>query len=315
MPGSFESTLRQIQAQEFDIPEYISILKSQKIQHVDPSDTVFCGAGDSLACARFVERLMNFEPRSVDPYDLLLYPRVGRGKKLYFVSVSGMTQTNITAAAAFKEHAKETIAITANPKSELAKSCSEIIELKFTQSHGLTPGTNSFTASLLACSMLFKTPPRIDVSKMLKEAKDWALKIPKTNGTFHFVGSGSFYAIAMYGAAKIYEFAGGPADYQLTEEFSHLNLFATKKDDLVVILSYGREDSKAEELNSNLKNKGFKSEVLPLLSETEHVLQRAIYYSLCLQYLALHVAQSRAFKQPAFLQNKKLLDISNRMIY
>ena len=315
MTGSFEPTLKQIQAQEFDIPQYISFLRSKKIQHVDPSEAVFCGAGDSLACARFVERLMNFEPRSVDPYDLLLYPRVGRGKKLYFISVSGKTQTNITAAAAFKEHAKEIIAITANPKSELAKSCTEIIELKFTQSRGITPGTNSFTASLLACSMLFKTPPRIDVSKMLEEAREWALKIPKTSGTFHFIGSGSFYAIAMYGAAKIYEFAGGAADYQLTEEFSHLNLFATKKDDLVVILSYGKEDAKAAQLNSNLRNKVIKSEVLPLLSETEHVLQRAIYYSFCLQYLALYVAQGRGFKQPAFLQNKKLLDVSNQMIY
>ncbi len=315
MEKSFEPTQKQIEAQKYDVPRYVSFLRSQKIGHVDPLEAVFCGAGDSLACARFVERLMNFEPRSVDPYDLLLYPRVARGKRVYFISVSGRTKTNIAAARALRNQAKETIAITANAESELARTCGETIELKFTQTQEITPGTNSFTTSLLACSMLFKRPPKIDVRKMLTQSKDWALTIPKIHGTIHFIGSGSFYAIAMYGAAKIYEFAGGPADYQLTEEFSHLNLFSTKKNDLVILLSYGEEDQKTEELSSKLRRNGYRSEMLPLLSETEHVLQRAIYYSLCLQYLALHVAKNRGFKGPAFLEDRRPLEISNSMIY
>ena len=285
------------------------------MQGIEPEETVFCGAGDSLACARFAERLMNFEPRSVDPYDLVLYPRLARGKKVFFISVSGKTNTNISAATALKGQAKETIAITSDPESDLATSCSEVIQLEFEKARDVTPGTNSFTASLLACSMLFKKPPQIDVSAMLRQARDWASNVPESRASVHFVGSGSFYAIAMYGAAKIYEFAGGLADYQLTEEFSHLNLFSTKKDDLIVILTYGKEDEKATELHENLCKEGIKCEKLPLLSETEHVLQRAIYYSFCLQYLALTVALRRGFNGPAFLHDRKLLGISNRMIY
>ena len=129
LPASFDSTIKQIEAQEYDIPGYITSLRSRKNESIDPRETVFCGAGDSLACARFVERLMNFEPRSVDPYDLMLYPRVARGKKVFFISVSGRTKTNVSAANALKSQAKETIAITSDPKSELATSCSEVILL------------------------------------------------------------------------------------------------------------------------------------------------------------------------------------------
>jgi glutamine---fructose-6-phosphate transaminase (isomerizing) len=315
----FQETVKQMEAQTDDLTEYSSYLRSLKLENVRPEDAVFCGAGDSLACARFAERLMNFKPRSFDPYDAILYPDVFRDKKVFFISVSGRTKSNIQAAnIARRKGARETIAITANPESELAKSCSDFIELRFTKSGELTPGTNSFTASLLACGMLFKNTLRIRAANAIANAKSWAKEIVTTSdSTFHFVGSGSFYAIAMYGAAKIYEFAGSAADYQLMEEFSHLNLFSLKggNKDHTIILRFGSDDEKGKMLDATLTQAGFSSFLMPIEEEREHVLQRAIYYSIHLQYLALNIALLNGLKAPSFLTKTDSLKVSNKMIY
>ncbi len=317
--SGFDATIRQIEAQEDDLVRYISFVKSLKMESVKPEDTVFCGAGDSFACAKFAERLMNFKPRAFDPYDVVLYPEVVRDKKVFFISVSGRTKSNILAAKAAKRRgAREVIAITANPESELARSCSETIELRFSKSHGLTPGTNSFTTALIACGMLFKNPPKLDVKEMLESAKAWALEVTNSpSAAYHFVGSGSFYAVAIYGAAKIFEFAGGVADYQLTEEFSHLNLFSLQKGktDQVVILRFGANDERAVSLDAYLTANRIKSVFVPIRAEKEHVLQRAVSYSIAIQCLALNVARSRGLQGPAFLLDQERLQISSKMIY
>lgn len=319
MDSSFESTIKQIEAQENDLVSYISYIRSLKLESVNPEDAVFCGAGDSFACAKFAERLMNFKSRAFDPYDVILYPEVVRGKKVFFISVSGKTKSNILAAKAAKRRgARETIAITANTESELARSCSDTIELKFSRSEGLTPGTNSFTASLLACGMLFKNLPKLDFKETMENAKKWAGEVADSpDAAYHFVGSGSFYAIAIYGAAKIFEFAGGAADYSLTEEFSHTNLFSIQKGkaDRVIILRFGLNDEKATSLDAYLSANKITSLLIPIRAEKEHVLQRAVSYSIALQYLALNVARSRGLQRPAFLLDQERLEISNKMIY
>ena len=315
----FESTINEIEAQEDDLKGYISYIRSLKIESVKPEEAVFCGAGDSFACAKFSERLMNFKPRAFDPYDVILYPEVVRDKKVFFISVSGKTKSNILAAKAAKRRgARETIAITANPESELATCCSDTIELKFTKSEGLTPGTNSFTCSLLACGMLFKNPPRFDVKEMIANAKAWAAGVSDSpHSAYHFVGSGSFYALGIYGAAKIFEFAGGTADYQLTEEFSHMNLFSLQRGqaDKVIILRFGLNDERATSLDAYLNANGIESLLIPIQAEKEHVLGRAVSYSIALQYLALNVARNRGLQRPAFLLDQERLEISNKMIY
>jgi len=316
----FDATRAQIEAQEKDIPEYSKYLSTLALGGLEPQDVIFCGAGDSLACAIFVERLMNLEPRALDPYDLVLYPEVLHGrKKAYFISVSGRTKSNIFAAKVAKKKGVSTIAITANAESELARSCSDVIELKFTRTESLTPGTNSFTASLMAVSSLFKIPPKMDLGKMMTQARDWAKKNSNGDGAYHFVGSGAFYGIAMYGSAKISEFAGGQSSYQLTEEFSHINLFSMKRKrkngDRVLILRYGKEDQKANELDASLVAAGVDSVLLPIQEPREHVVNRAISYSIHLQYLALEVALRRGLKRPSFLVDEGLLRVSDRMIY
>ncbi|MHB8566135.1 MAG: SIS domain-containing protein [Nitrososphaerales archaeon] len=310
---SFGATIVQIESQETDLHEYADYLSKVSPSDLEPDDAIFCGAGDSLACAIFIERLMNFKPRAFDPYDIMLYPEVLRGKKVYFISVSGRTRSNIEAAKLANRRGAITTSVTANPDGVLARTCSNTIKLKFTSTRELTPGTNSFTASLLACASLFKNLPKFNVRKMLDSARVWAER-NADGSAYQFVGSGAFFGIAMYGAAKVSEFAGSPSSYQLTEEFSHMNLFAAGKEDSIVILRFGKDDQKAKLLDSLLTKAGFRSILLPTLEE-EHVVVRALSYSIHLQYLALEVALQKKLERPAFLENRSVLRVSDKMIY
>jgi fructoselysine-6-P-deglycase FrlB-like protein len=318
----FRSTLQEIEAQAVDLSSYYSYLKSLNLKKTAPEDCVFCGAGDSLACAKFAERLTNFRSRAFDPYDILLYPNVVKNKKVFFVSVSGKTRTNVVAAKSANQHgALETIAITANPESELARTCSRTIELKFWKAPELTPGTNSFTASLLASAMLFETPKNTDVKRLLEAARKSANSLSESmddfpEASYHFVGSGLYYPIAMYGAAKIFELVGTQAEYQLTEEFSHLNLFSVdKKRSRIMIFPAGKKDAKSSRLCSLLKKCGFKTCIVPSFNEKIEPVWQSIFYSIILQYLALFIANKRGLERPAFLSNPVRRMVSDKMIY
>jgi fructoselysine-6-P-deglycase FrlB-like protein len=312
---SFESTLREIEAQAFDLPDYLQYLDSLSLDPADPNDSLFVGAGDSYAAASFAERLANFGPRSFDPYDLIRNPQAAKDKSVFIISVSGKTRANLEVAEAVRPLAKEVIVITANEESTLAKSSSREVHLKFSKSPGLTPGTNSFTCSLLAMSaILGNRTGKLEVAKMIEQAKGRMHTNLDFPSGVHFVGSGLYYPIAMYGYAKLCEFVGGPAEYQLLEEFSHMNLFSVRDKDLVVILPAGQEDRRSLDLHASLERAGIKSLLLAFEKSNDKISQ-AIYYSIQLQYLALTLAQLHGLKEPAFLQRKNLLEISDRMIY
>ena len=313
---SFESTIAQTESQVTDLPEYAEYLSSLGIAPMDPQQCLFVGAGDSLAVACFAERLSGYRARAFDPYDLMENPELAKEKSVYIISVSGKTRANIEAAASAGPFAKEVVAITANDQSPLAKDASRVLRLKFSKkSSGLTPGTNSFACSLLAVSFLLgPREPKLDISKMIEEAQRMVRSVPKPSRSVHFVGSGLYFPLAMYGYAKVCEFMGGLGDYQLVEEFSHMNLFSVREEDLVVILPAGLEDRRSLELHSHLGRAGVRS---LLLSFDQHMgkVEQAISYSIQLQYLALTLAQLAGLQQPAFLEKKKLLEISNKMIY
>ncbi len=321
----FESTIQEIRAQAEDLIEYSKYLKRLGIKKQNPEETLFCGAGDSYACALFVERFENFKPRAFDPAELFQYPQAAKDKNVYFISVSGRTKANIEAARRVRNLASRRVAITVNPESSLAKTCDDIIELKFTKSQGLTPGTNSFTACVLACSALFSDIPRLDVRGILRRAELWSQNLELKGDYYHFVGSGPFYGLCVYGAAKIFEFTGFHSSYQLTEEFSHLDLFSlggkrngSKKKDLIFILRSEPKEERSRELHDLLSKEGVESFLVPTSgrgSTQSEILERSISYSIYLQYLGLSAALQTGLSKPSFLLEKSLLRISDRLIY
>ncbi|HYB03110.1 MAG TPA: SIS domain-containing protein [Nitrososphaerales archaeon] len=312
---SFDSTIGEIEAQQKDLPEYARYLNALSLDPIDSGEPIFVGAGDSLACAQFIERLKNFAPRSMDPYELSQNPLFARDKIVFFISVSGRTRSNIEAARAVEGIAKETVAITANQDSQLAKTCSKTIQLKFRKLPGVTPGTNSFTSSLLACSRMFGSiHAQFDLVPRMARANHWAERHSENAETVHFLATGFLFPIAFYGAAKLPEFLGERAEYQLTEEFSHVNLFSMTKKDLAIILKYG-SDPVGAKLCEELNCQGFCAELLDLKEPGTDPLEAAVTYSIYFQYFALNAALRKGLRGPAFLENSVLLEISNKMIY
>ena len=209
--------------------------------------------------------------------------------------------------------AKKVTAITADPQSELAAKCDDVLNLRFRKTGGLTAGTNSFTACLLACFSVLQTLPRLDNLEMifheatvLSETKNFSPR-----GTTYLVGSDMGYPVSVYGAAKISEILGHKAQAEHLEQFSHVELFSLKDDDLVIFL--GRPSRKSALLRVRLSEAGFN--VFALEFQLKTPAEMAISLSIYLQILVWKNAIDLGVDECAFLMRRELLRISDALIY
>jgi fructoselysine-6-P-deglycase FrlB-like protein len=304
----------EISNQTHDLPRFASQLRKTHFPKLQPSTLIFAGSGDSYAAAVFAQELSQGETVASDPYELLTNIRRVRGKNLVIISVSGRTKTNIELARKAKGIATNTLAITANPESPLARECDETLQLEYRTTGILTSGTISFTTSLLACALLLRNLPRtIQAKTTPNDTRRLSTSMKQAGkGAFVFTGSGVNYALSLYGAAKINEVLGAKAEAAYPEQLGHSKLFAIdKKRDFIVSVSSGRD--KAKVTHQLLTRDGFQSSILtfPDSSTVNGSLRIAIY----LQRLALSLARRKGLKECAFLSDKSRLNLSNRMIY
>ena len=305
---------KEISNQVQDLPIFASHLQRERLPRRKPSSFLFAGAGDSYAAALFAQELSQKEAGASDPYELLMNIRRTRRKTLVIISVSGKTKTNIELARKAKRMARETIAVTANPESPLAKECDQTLQLKYRTAGVLTSGTVSFTTSLLACALLLGSLPRtIQIKSALTDAARWATTLKQASeGSFLFTGSGVNYALSLYGAAKINEVLGAKAEVAYPEQLGHAKLFTIDKErDVIVCISSGRD--KAMNTHEMLLKSGFRSSILVI--PESHVVNRSLRIAIYLQRLALAMAKKRRMTECAFLADKKRLALSNRLIY
>src|SRR3989449_8316790 len=157
---SMRAMAEEISSQTQDLPGFASQLRKKHLPKLQPSNLIFAGSGDSYAAAIFAQELSQGESRASDPYELLTNISRIRGKNLVVISVGGRTKTNIELVRKAKRMARETIAVTANPESLLARECDQTLQLKYRTTGILTSGTVSFTTSLLACALLLGSLPR-----------------------------------------------------------------------------------------------------------------------------------------------------------
>jgi fructoselysine-6-P-deglycase FrlB-like protein len=151
---SIEAMEKETSYQAQDLPRFASELRQKHMPRLERSSLVFAGSGDSYAAAVFAQELSQGESVASDPYELLTSIKRIRRKNLVIISVSGRTKTNIELARKAKGIATNTLAITANPESLLARECDETLQLKYRTTGILTSGTASFTTTLLACAFL-----------------------------------------------------------------------------------------------------------------------------------------------------------------
>lgn len=298
-----------IAAFESEIGMQLEFLKNFKPQHQlsvsKQKKTVFCGTGDSFAAAQLGQVFSNFRVKALDPLELSKDKNLFNGNNLYFISISGNTISNIKLA----KKSKQTTAITANVSSKLGRTCNEVIPLKFNNTGIQTAGSISFLASSLACISLVKKFKLGNYLKLYKEASNLAKK--QVSGRVYILGNLYTYPIAMFCAAKLYEVLGADAHYTRIEQFSHMELFSSRKGDTVIIFEKKNEHN--QKLVKYLKRCGL--DVKRIDPPTNDPVQQVIFFIFVSEFLALHMAKIKHKKDCFFVQATKLRHASSSMIY
>jgi len=307
---------QEIHNQVEDLPAFASELgEYDRFRNLDRSRMIFTGSGDSLASSLFAHYLSQMQAFAADPFELQLYPQVSKNKTVFITSVSGKTRTNIQLARKVKRVAKKRVAITANPKSPLAKECDDVIQLRYRSSGILTSGTASFSASLLSVASPLRRLPKLDSLPIIeRRAAEWARRLRvHPRGEFLFVGSGTGYALAMYAAFKIHEVLGLPAQYQHTEQLGHSQIFSLKEQRDNLFFLAPSLDEKTSEVYGALSKSGFNAYLLK--SGTRDPILATLQVMFCLQHLALHLGRKMGLQECAFIKDKKRLALSSELIY
>lgn len=302
--------MKTIEAYEKDIilqTQFLQIFKPQSpITKVSQQKTIFCGSGDSFAAALLAEAFSDLRVRAVDPLELIKNKQIAKLYNVFLVSISGNTISNIKVA----KFARESVAITSNPKSRLAKACKRTIDLKFLHSDGITGGSLSFLQSALTCISLVTNFTMLDNPQIFKKALAEARKVKFVKRVF-LLGNLHTYPLAMYGAAKFYELLGLDAHYERIEQFSHMGLFSTKKDDIVILLE--EKNSHNEKLVKNLKKIGLR--VFHPTFNTNNKITQFLFYTFFTQLVPLLEAKRKKQNDCHFVTSTNLRKISDNMIY
>lgn len=271
----------------------------------DVSNSIFTGSGDSLASAMLAEALSDYAARAVDPLELLSNPQIIQDRRLYIISVSGRTITNIRLAKQYAHN--PTTAITTNIDSDLASLTDDIIKLEFPSSDMLTAGSISFLNSALVCMSLVRPLALDNMTDIMKQAKRDAGMVQQTGRTF-FVGSQYTFPLTMYAAAKSYEILGTYANYSRAEQFAHMELFSIKENDTVIL--FDEMNLRAHLISESLVAEGVQCIVTdPSLSgNVESILYHIVYA----QYLPLNGAEQ---DEVYFMREHALRGISDAAIY
>ncbi len=179
------------------------------------------------------------------------------------ISASGEVARTIEAMEIAKELGANTLALTCNPSSALARTAERTLSLEIPQLE-LGPGMPSYSAALimlaalafaflpspeqdnLAAAMHAFEPAFLDWAPPQVQLAEQAAHESRGTGTV-FVGSGPAFGSAAFGAAKLIEAAGEPAWRQDVEEWCHLEYFCGKSEMPTWLLSSGGRSGTREE--------------------------------------------------------------------
>jgi glutamine---fructose-6-phosphate transaminase (isomerizing) len=287
----------------------------QDLRKVEPSsfskNCLFVGSGDSYVAGRAAQYVSGNRALCCYPIDVIQNPSITNGRHLCFVSISGNTKANIVAAKIAKKRGIHTTAITRRPASQLAKTCDQVIELKYRSAGVTTAGTSSFTFSLLSCISLVKEvrmPSKLD--KIFAEAENHARQAVGriiNKSSFIVLGNGILYPAATYGALKFNEIFGARAVSYPIDEFCHSPLFSVRNSDQIIIMG-----GDGEKLHERLSCGGLSSVHIGLKSVGIELLLKSIFF---VQLLVLKLAEKWEPADCYFLKNTKLFKMSSDFIY
>lgn len=217
------------------------------------------GCGDSwLAgvaakeCFDCVTKIETNVPKAIEFSRILNNKNLGYSPNtplVIIISFSGSASRVIECAKRATSYGANTIAITNNPESGLAKNCNYCIDLSLPQGEEYFPGETTYNACLIALYLLAlrigrvrntitplyyedarkeilnyveacqKQVPEFD-RRCFDIAQDW-----KDLKAEDFIGDYSDYATAFFSSAKVIESFGGYTTYDDSEDWCHINFF------------------------------------------------------------------------------------------
>ena len=276
-----------------------------------PRGSIFVGAGDSYAAAVGGFYASKGSCIAADPYHLATTPEAADGVDVIIVSVSGRTASNVAAARKVRRTARRTIAVTADEGSELANLADEVVKLPVAYASRM-PGLISFSLSLLAVLKMAGRHEKCDFRAAFASASE-DRSVSWGKGTTFFLGNHLAYPVALYAAAKTYEFLGMKAHPELVEEFSHLELFALEASDSINVFASFDPLARSRKLDEALSRRGYEVNVVPGWGSTD--LERLFHDVIAIQTSVPRKPEEMGISKPSFLTSKKRLEASDTMIY
>jgi fructoselysine-6-P-deglycase FrlB-like protein len=278
-----------------------------------PSGSLFVGAGDSYAASSIASYLSSMKCQALDPYELISSRGIAKGRTTYFVTVSGDTSSNVTAARAVEGVAKRNVAITANAKGKMIGVVDEVIFIPCEYIPRL-PGTLSFSLSLLALLKLACGHFKCDLASVNTRAKRDAKKLLFSDeGTTYFLGNSAAFPAGQYSALKMCEFLGASAHTERLEEFNHAPLFSLRRHDAINIFCALDPLRIGQKLATNLRTGGFDASAIPPFGSNPF--EQVFYFIFLSQFAVLQRAKSEGLSRPYFAGAKGKLGVSDSMIY
>nr|MBA3307129.1 SIS domain-containing protein [Chloroflexota bacterium] len=227
-------------------------------------DIVMTGCGDSLFSAmaasfaflRFSRRLTI--PAHALEYSRAIYRSSGPETLVCALSYSGETRRTVEAAIAAKSVGAKLLGISRDRTGTIAGQADHFLPNASLEERS-NCRTGSFQAAYLALVLLgAHTAHRsgdLDdaglesvregiraladaVQRYIEPAGELGRRAAEhigKAGTVHFIGGGEAHAVALYGAAKLYETSSLPAVPQETEQFAHCEIFSLERDSVVVV--------------------------------------------------------------------------------
>jgi fructoselysine-6-P-deglycase FrlB-like protein len=317
--------LGSIESLKHEVASQLTILSELPLPRpINPRNCVMTGSGDSFVAASIATYISNYRIITLYPTSIILNPGILDCRHLYIISVSGNTAHNIVVAKLASQKDIKTTAITANPQSELAKSCDKIIRINYSRSGAPTSGTISFLICVLICLALVTRVncnlKEVRRSFEMASRKVDALmdKISDKSLSILFLADGLLYPVAHYGSLKMNEVLGVRSFHYSLQEYCHAPLFGLKKNDTVIILN-GTEGRNAhtaknrDKLFENLSRLNYS--VFSLNFSGSSPISCLLQSIFTVQLLALKKAEKKGLKNCFFVQNRELVETSSACIY
>jgi len=250
LPELIRGQLKELDARIRNTFTHNEILSTKKIFITGCGDSYFAGLAAKLALNKWTG--LSVEVASSLPagrYELPYSSKSFPSNPLVLgISVSGGVSRTIEAVNIANEIGARTVAITANPESNLASISDKTINASVPE-FADAPGVRSYQVSLMVLYLIGLHFAEVNGRMTMQEAdalrdellatadvisdtiaknKEKAHSLAesfKSETNFHFVGHGPNLGTAMFSAAKVVESAGRYANGQDTEEWAHLEYF------------------------------------------------------------------------------------------